>query len=283
MQGKEVVVTEKGTHVLNGVHLCNGRKPNMTAETIVKIHPESQKGCYFTRFQVVSCAVAFLLTITVAIVLVAFVKKEPNIYVTRTSGLMSCDKHGGYNVTVALMKEMKNDTMVFSDNLTQVENVTGAGESGKNVSKLSSDEPGDEIKEVSPVYNVPYRDIRLPRSLIPIHYDINLMIDLENTTFHGRVNMTLDAKESTNYVIFHFFMLRIFRPSIRVRNQKSEENIQIKRQFRVFANQFYVLQLSSDLVSGETYQVDVSFSGRINKDLKGLYLSTYETPAGETR
>ncbi|KAK3095719.1 hypothetical protein FSP39_018048 [Pinctada imbricata] len=281
-KSKDVVVTEKGSHLSNGVHLCNGNnKPGMTAETIVQIHSQVSRGCYFTRFQVICAVFAFLLTIAVAIVLVAFVKKENNIYVTRPSPVCSCDKSNGYNVTFAFTKDSKNVTVLYAENLTQVENKSASNVSSGEESVVS-EKP--KVQKDQPIVTQPYREIRLPRSLIPSFYDIELKIDLENDTFFGRVNMTLKAMNRTKFVIFHINMLRISRESIFVRNVKTREFIGIRKQFRVWSNQFYVLELVKEVTVGETYIVEVnSFLGFINKDLKGLYLSTYTTPEGETR
>ena len=49
----------------------------------------------------------------------------------------------------------------------------------------------------------PYWSIRLPKSVIPVHYDILLQINLSNERFNGKVVIQIDVKSPTLYIILH--------------------------------------------------------------------------------
>ena len=62
-------------------------------------------------------------------------------------------------------------------------------------------------------------DIRLPRSLIPSHYDVRLLpiIEKENFSFFGDITITLRCDEDTYKIVMHAVDLVVDEASIVVR------------------------------------------------------------------
>ncbi|KAK7096592.1 aminopeptidase N-like [Littorina saxatilis] len=132
-----------------------------------------------------------------------------------------------------------------------------------------------------PALDHPFNGLRLPRSLIPSHYDLELKIDLKTSRFSGSCNITLHVNTSTRYVVFHRSQLEINESLVIVRSSTNHFWSVVKHN-HVTANQFHVLELDRDLPAGLTFKVEVGrFTGTVRDDLKGLYKSSYKTPDGK--
>ena len=49
----------------------------------------------------------------------------------------------------------------------------------------------------------PYLNIRLPKYLVPIHYDVAINIDLGTGRYNGTSMVTLNITQETSYVYLH--------------------------------------------------------------------------------
>ena len=54
----------------------------------------------------------------------------------------------------------------------------------------------------------------------------------------------------------------------------------LQRTFLYEKNQFFVMELDSEMEKGE-YNVKMNFTGKLDNDLKGLYRSTYKNKDGK--
>ncbi|KAL5019806.1 hypothetical protein ScPMuIL_002698 [Solemya velum] len=130
--------------------------------------------------------------------------------------------------------------------------------------------------------------IRLPRFVLPIHYDLVLKVDLHNKKFSGSVNITVSAESSTAYIIFHRDFRRegygVDNSSIYVESLEGKERIKIIKQSYISLNYFHILHLQTNLTKNKKYLIKIGgFHGKLEKTLKALYLSSYKTNKGETR
>ncbi len=137
---------------------------------------------------------------------------------------------------------------------------------------------------VAPGY--PWSGIRLPRTLIPSYYILDLRVDLSKFTFSGSVDITVKCHESTDYVILHSNGLKVNRASVYVQDADTGKKVRIFRHKPVPVNQFWVLQMNEYLEKGKKYKIHFGdFQGKLDDDLRGLYRSSYKDPGqdGVTR
>ncbi|XP_058467773.1 aminopeptidase N [Malaya genurostris] len=163
-------------------------------------------------------------------------------------------------------------------------------------------------------------NLRLPRSIEPIAYNIRLIpfIFENNFTFTGKIGIELLVKEDCDNITLHAVALKIHEAYVqrhelpastekadtsdsrytrRLRrnreftsddNQISDDDanllthVEIERQYIVDSKQFLVLKLKEKLKIGERYTVHIKFDGILNDYLQGFYRSSY-TVQNETR
>ena len=61
----------------------------------------------------------------------------------------------------------------------------------------------------------PYDYVRLPKHVLPYHYDVELTIDLKNTNFSGRSSAFFNVTKPTDYVIIHIARMKIKQAVVR--------------------------------------------------------------------
>lgn len=229
---------------------------NKAKETIVSIENSSKK-CYFTRLQVGIFSLSFFLTIVLVVLLLVFLGNvnRNNTHVTYDENCRCSRNH------VTLEAHVQEDIPMS----------VSTGESLQ-----SSDAPTNGV--------------RLPRHLEPVHYDLELVVFLQNNSFYGNVKMFVYAKKSTRYVVFHIKPLYLHivesEVSVTLASETNESNgvYDIVRQFDDYEKEIYVLELKQKLVAGNNYSINIdTFTGPLLGDLKGLYLSSYKDSTGEKR
>ncbi|XP_019622953.1 PREDICTED: aminopeptidase Ey-like isoform X2 [Branchiostoma belcheri] len=129
----------------------------------------------------------------------------------------------------------------------------------------------------------PWLGSRLPSSLVPVHYQIELQPNLDTFTFIGSEHITIQCLESTDYILLNSRLLNITDGSVSLLTARGE-TVDVKRWFLYPENEFFVVQAAQILQRGENYVLSVSFSGVLRDDLRGFYRSSYlDHLTGETR
>lgn len=129
-------------------------------------------------------------------------------------------------------------------------------------------------------------DLRLPRSIVPISYDIKLIPFLfnNNFTFTGEVKILVNVTESCKNITLHATALTIQKSDVVVRKVDDQNlnygtpnsaRIDIKSQYFVEPKQFYVIELNDTLQVGALYALDIKYTGVLNDLLQGFYRSSY--------
>lgn len=126
-------------------------------------------------------------------------------------------------------------------------------------------------------------NLRLPRSVVPIRYDIKLIPFLfsNNFTFNGEVKIDVNVTENCKNITLHATALKIRDDDVRVRrstvNGSTEQSppLEIKSQYFVDARQFYVIEFNDMLQNGSHYTVEIKYTGILNDLLQGFYRSSY--------
>ena len=57
-------------------------------------------------------------------------------------------------------------------------------------------------------------NVRLPKNIVPEHYDVRLYIDLENSEFFGTVAIRVNVSSSTENVLVHVNKMNITSASV---------------------------------------------------------------------
>ncbi|KAK3594678.1 hypothetical protein CHS0354_016343 [Potamilus streckersoni] len=248
---------EKGTfcnsHVNNDVSIVHGY----------------ENECYSKSLKIRILLTVGFLALLFIVIFVAFFLKENRI-LKNDEQYCICD-----NVT-------NNFTLVpslVSISTVDISNATGIP-SWSSVTKETS---------TNSSYLQPWEKIRLDMSVIPHHYDLELITDLlkaacqGNRSFTGSVAITIEVQSRTNLISIHVKELALPGETVSVKEKDTNTSLQIRRQFYYNDTEKYVIEMEQSLEKGFYTVVIGHFSGCIIPDLVGLYLCSYKTSSGETR
>ncbi|XP_031152785.1 thyrotropin-releasing hormone-degrading ectoenzyme isoform X1 [Sander lucioperca] len=129
----------------------------------------------------------------------------------------------------------------------------------------------------------PWRNLRLPGSLRPRHYDLGLAVYMDNFTFSGEVSIELECINATRFIVLHADRLEVDRVSVtaeggsggRPANRPGGGAMRVHRHFPFPANQMYVVVLHRELKPMRVYRLNVSFDAAIEDELLGFFRSSY--------
>ena len=151
------------------------------------------------------------------------------------------------------------------------------------VIRKEEDESGNR-REPDTHYLTSYR---LPRSVEPVAYELNLLIDLSpsNLQFGGEVFIDCVVREETAQIVLHAQLMTIDRVVLRTANNSVVNSTwqlqEASGSSQWVANQFLVIDLDGRevLSVNQTVQILVAYHAPLTNSLAGLYYSTYATPA----
>ncbi|XP_060075396.1 endoplasmic reticulum aminopeptidase 1-like [Ylistrum balloti] len=133
----------------------------------------------------------------------------------------------------------------------------------------------------------PWQQIRLPRSVIPMEYDVMIHPDFipERKTFKGSVKIKAVVLKKTEMIIFHVKDLTITNVTVQVQRKDGGilRKCDVKMQLKCEELQMYVLQMAETLMEETRVTVTLEFDGTLMKKLSGFYLSSYKTPEGKVK
>lgn len=110
---------------------------------------------------------------------------------------------------------------------------------------------------------------------------ITLIPNLENSTFSGTEKITLKALEATNEIIFHVNNISINDHSISIRSTKENSSpIEITASNHLDGNRYRIL-LTQPMNTEDSYNLDLSFNGHLNNQLKGFFRTHYNEGRSE--
>ncbi len=115
-------------------------------------------------------------------------------------------------------------------------------------------------------------DVRLPRTIRPLRYNIALDVDLDEASFQGHVTVQVEVLEATDVVECHALDLEIDDVSVAGSSVVAH---------RLDADaQRLIVELDAPLQPGPA-ELTVAFAGVLNDQLVGFYRSTYEDDDGK--
>nr|XP_038026992.1 aminopeptidase Q isoform X2 [Anas platyrhynchos] len=131
---------------------------------------------------------------------------------------------------------------------------------------------------------------RLPRHLLPLHYDLELWPRVRPGqagpfSFVGQVNITVRCRQDTRAAVLHSAGLRIRGAAVRgplpepgdaVWGSLPNTGVVVEvPELQEAAGEVAVLELRGRLQAGRRYVLQLGFQGRLEEDLDGLFLTRY--------
>ncbi|RDD39797.1 Endoplasmic reticulum aminopeptidase 2 [Trichoplax sp. H2] len=129
----------------------------------------------------------------------------------------------------------------------------------------------------------PYRDLRLPKHIFPIHYQLHLRHDLDNLIIHGHSQIVIGCTRKTNFIVFHHNDSIVLSVNIALSSNVSNK-LQIRDNRYSSLLQLRYLQFDQDLLPNVNYTLTIQFRSKIYlNSINGLYRSTYTDGNNEIR
>ncbi|XP_066270937.1 aminopeptidase N-like [Branchiostoma lanceolatum] len=126
--------------------------------------------------------------------------------------------------------------------------------------------------------DAPWHRPRLPTSLAPQHYRLELKPNLEDFVFTGTVEITLYCLEPTRYILLHVNLLNITANSVFLKTLRGE-SLTLEDWFLSPKNEFLVLKSKKSLETGRRYVIGMKFQGDLLGDMRGFYRGFYAANA----
>ncbi|KAI0743398.1 peptidase family M1-domain-containing protein [Daedaleopsis nitida] len=119
------------------------------------------------------------------------------------------------------------------------------------------------------------KDYRLPTDVIPTHYDVKILTDLENLRFEGVVNIQLQVKKETTKIVLNSLELSLGEVVLSSSGDASSGDAQdaVAREFDA-VQQRAIFTFAKALPAGSTAQLTISFDAPITDHMMGYYKST---------
>ncbi|XP_050699388.1 aminopeptidase N-like isoform X2 [Eriocheir sinensis] len=126
-------------------------------------------------------------------------------------------------------------------------------------------------------------DVRLPRSLRPLHYLVKLQPLINgNLSILGYVEVEMEVLEATTNITLHIADIITHNDTIRVTTPEDLDgpSLKIRKHEYDHDKQFYLAHLEEPLLEGQKYILSMAFEGHLNDQLHGFYRSTYRDADG---
>uniref|UniRef100_UPI00398F08FF aminopeptidase Ey-like n=1 Tax=Pristiophorus japonicus TaxID=55135 RepID=UPI00398F08FF len=155
--------------------------------------------------------------------------------------------------------------------------VTADGTTERDQEEAASCTPPDSARAEG---HKPWRNPRLPATLRPINYEVQLWpwLFAEGGSglflFHGRSQVTFHCLNRTNVLVLHTKGLNFTKPA-RV-SRADNSSVAVRRSWEERDNEYLVLILRSHLQKGKVYTLHTAFCGQLADDLAGFYRCQYE-------
>ncbi len=120
-------------------------------------------------------------------------------------------------------------------------------------------------------------DYRLPRTVVPSHYEIAIEPDLDAASFSGSVAIDVEVGEPVSEIVLNSIELEIHEATVTVRGEVFDVRTSLDDEA-----ERVTLLLDTPLPAGDAV-VKISFSGILNDKLHGFYRSSYTAPDGSTK
>lgn len=119
--------------------------------------------------------------------------------------------------------------------------------------------------------------IRLPPTSHPLHYDLQLTINVDEAKFYGNVTIKLlVTSDNVSLIALNCHEVQVSDGLIYLASDNTQTNLLNRINPRP-SSQIIEILTDSPLDQNTEYVLRLSFEGAIRSDLKGLYMSSYWT------
>ncbi|KFM82336.1 Endoplasmic reticulum aminopeptidase 2, partial [Stegodyphus mimosarum] len=138
---------------------------------------------------------------------------------------------------------------------------------------------GEELKsKTGEIF--PWKDMRLPSFIIPMHYDLFIFPNLKTSENIGNVNITFKVTTETNFIVLHSKDLNLTSVSVTESNEKEVPVIQYLEYPK--HEQLYI-KINGNFMPDLEYKLSIDFETYLKVSRKGFYLSSYVAADGQKR
>ncbi|XP_068166896.1 leucyl-cystinyl aminopeptidase isoform X2 [Antennarius striatus] len=137
-----------------------------------------------------------------------------------------------------------------------------------------------------PVYPVstngelfPWAQYRLPRSIRPLSYDLDLNPKLEDMTFSGRTLIKMSVLHNTKRIVLHSASLNISKATFKLGNGEAKDVTILEYKPR----QQIAVKFSDELKAGQFCVLTLDYSASLSHSYSGFYNSSYSDKDGQRR
>ncbi|XP_034296605.1 endoplasmic reticulum aminopeptidase 1 [Pantherophis guttatus] len=128
----------------------------------------------------------------------------------------------------------------------------------------------------------PWDNIRLPKHVVPIHYDLLIHPNLTTLSFTGLSKIEILITEQTSSVILHSKYLQITKTTIHnIKDSTDTAKEMMVLEYPPFEQ--IALMSPEPLQVEQSYIISIEYSANLSDSFHGFYKSTYRTLAGEIR
>lgn len=115
---------------------------------------------------------------------------------------------------------------------------------------------------------------RLSDNIIPHAYDLFIQANVDFYSFSGNVTIDIEVKKSTSTIELHAINMTIVDNKVLV---NSGNGVEFSSVFMMYNNESEIITIVLDraLAANTNHTITLSFTGRIEYDMKGLYMSSY--------
>ncbi|XP_067885976.1 aminopeptidase Q-like [Heterodontus francisci] len=130
----------------------------------------------------------------------------------------------------------------------------------------------------------PWNNSRLPSSVIPSHYQLELwprQVPGKDDLYFliGQVNVTVMCREQTEIILIHSHNLNFSGVTVIATGNSPDvelrSSVNIQDTWLEFRNEYLVIELDNKLVPGQEYIIQTNYSGQLEEELTGLFISRY--------
>ena len=150
---------------------------------------------------------------------------------------------------------------------------------------VESSTPASETSSSSSSSSKIIENIRLPRDVLPHHYDVRLLPILETGNFSilGRVSVDIECKEVTDRIVLHSVDIVVDPKSVQLIHKVNQAHaLSVSGIDYDTKLEFLIVRLDHKLTKGSNYTLSMDFLGNLTDRLKGFYRSNYKED-GETK
>ncbi|XP_048382848.1 endoplasmic reticulum aminopeptidase 1b [Stegostoma tigrinum] len=150
---------------------------------------------------------------------------------------------------------------------------------------LQNDQNGKEASDfpfTSDGQMYPWNKMRLPKTIVPVQYDLVIQPNLTTLNFSSSVRIEVLVESDTNSIILHSKNLEIIKATVIPLKKDGtpglESNLEIL-EYPPFEQ--LALQAEAPLHSGNTYLINIDYIANLSESFHGFYKSTFKKQDGE--